>query len=155
MGHRQACAATGIAQATWYRRHRQSAPAPRPVRARRPHPRALSVAERQAVADVLHSERFSDMAPAEVYATLLDDGVYLCSEATMYRILRERDEVRERRRQATHPPKPPPNTSPPYGTRSTAAHHSGSPLKPPTWTPTGRTGWTAPATAHPHALLTI
>src|SRR5262249_25349586 len=59
----------------------------------------------QAVAEVLHSERFVDMAPAEVYATLLDEGTYQCSEATMYRILRKRGEVGERRRQATHPPK--------------------------------------------------
>lgn len=105
VGRRRACAATGIAQASWYRRHRQSALLKRPVRTPKAHPRALSAAERQAVADVLHSERFMDMAPAEVYATLLDEGTYLCSEATMYRILRQRGETRERRRQATHPPK--------------------------------------------------
>ncbi len=54
---------------------------------------------------VLNGERFADMAPAAIYATLLDEGRYLCSESTMYRILRERGEVRERRRQATHPPR--------------------------------------------------
>ncbi|MDH6580850.1 putative transposase [Kitasatospora sp. MAP5-34] len=54
---------------------------------------------------MLNGERFADMAPAAIYATLLDEGRYLCSESTMYRILRERGEVRERRRQATHPPR--------------------------------------------------
>jgi putative transposase len=72
-------------------------------RQRQMQPRALSDVERQAVLDVLHSERFVDMAPAEIYATLLDEGVYLCSESTMYRLLRERGETCERRRQATHP----------------------------------------------------
>ena len=52
---------------------------------------------------MLHSERFVDKAPAEVYATLLDEGTYLCSIATMYRMLRETGETGERRRQATHP----------------------------------------------------
>ena len=52
---------------------------------------------------VLHSERFDDLAPAEVHAILLDEGVYLCSTSTMYRLLRARGEVRERRAQATHP----------------------------------------------------
>lgn len=52
---------------------------------------------------MLHSERFVDMAPAEVHAILLDEGTYLCSVATMYRLLRRRGMVRERRRQATHP----------------------------------------------------
>lgn len=59
--------------------------------------RALSLAERQAVLDVFHEERFQDKVPAEVYATLLDEKVYLCSISTMYRILRSQNEVRERR----------------------------------------------------------
>ena len=107
VGRRAACRATGRPQASWYRAHRVSAPPPRtsPVAERRPQPRALSPAERRQVLEVLHEERFVDEAPATVYAKLLDDGVYLCSEATMYRILREAGEVRERRRQATHPPK--------------------------------------------------
>jgi putative transposase len=62
------------------------------------------VGERQALLDVLHSQRFVDQAPAEVYATLLDEGVYLASISTMYRVLRAEGEVVERRRQATHPP---------------------------------------------------
>ncbi|MFE2067537.1 transposase [Streptomyces sp. NPDC059467] len=104
VGRVKACAALGVNRATWYRHHRKSPAPPKPVRERRPHPRALTPAERERVVAVLNGERFRDTAPAEVYATLLDEGVYLCSEPTMYRILRARGEVRERRRQATHPP---------------------------------------------------
>src|SRR5581483_9742038 len=67
-------------------------------------PRALSATERAEVLEVLHSEEHVDEAPATVYAKLLDRGVYLCSVPTMYRVLRGENEVRERRRQATHPP---------------------------------------------------
>jgi putative transposase len=66
-------------------------------------PRALQPQERRAVLDVLHEPRFADQAPAEVYATLLDEHRYLCSERTMYRILAENQEVRERRAQLHHP----------------------------------------------------
>jgi putative transposase len=66
-------------------------------------PRALQPQERRTVLDVLHEPRFADQAPAEVYATLLDEGRYLCSERTMYRILAENHEVRERRAQLRHP----------------------------------------------------
>jgi len=80
-------------------------PSPRP----RPRPaRALTDAERATVLDQLHSTRFVDQAPAEVYASLLDEGVYLCSERTMYRVLAQADEVRERRAQARHPAYPKP-----------------------------------------------
>lgn len=65
-----------------------------------PTPR-LSDAEQQAILDVLHSDRFSDLAPAEVWAILLDEGIYLGSESTFYRLLRKAGEVRERRRQVT------------------------------------------------------
>lgn len=65
--------------------------------------RALTEAERQAVLDVLHSPRFVDQSPVEVYATLLDEGTYLCSVRTMYRILADSKEVRERRNQLRHP----------------------------------------------------
>ena len=68
-----------------------------------PSLRSLSVAERQRVLSVLHSERFVDLAPAQVYATLLDEGTYLCSIRTMYRILASEHEVRERRNLARHP----------------------------------------------------
>jgi putative transposase len=69
----------------------------------RVHPRALSVAEQAAVLDVLHSPRFQDAAPATVYATLLDEQVYLASERTMYRLLAAEGETRPRRDQLVHP----------------------------------------------------
>ena len=103
IGKRAACAALGRSRATYYRRHRQSPPVPRQPRVSSPQPRALSHAERAEVLGVLHEERFVDQAPATIYATLLDEGRYVCSVATMYRVLRAEDEVRERRRQARHP----------------------------------------------------
>lgn len=106
VGVRAACDAAGIAQASYYRRHRHSPAPPRPApvpHRDRPQPRALTGAERQAILGVLHSDRFVDAAPAEVWATLLDEGVYLGSISTFYRLLREAGESRERRRQATHP----------------------------------------------------
>lgn len=72
-------------------------------RTRPSSPRALSVAEKQEVLAVLHEDRFIDKAPSEVYAALLDEGRYLCSIRTMYRILKENNEVKERRNQARHP----------------------------------------------------
>jgi putative transposase len=70
---------------------------------RRPSPRALTADEQHTVLARLHEPRFVDLAPAEVYATLLDEGAYLCSERTMYRLLARRAEVRERRDQLRHP----------------------------------------------------
>jgi len=96
-----ACAALGVSRASFYR-HGQE-PAPRPATVRTPPPRALTQEERQVVLETLHSERFRDAAPAQVYATLLDEGTYLCSERTMYRLLGAADEVRERRDLARHP----------------------------------------------------
>jgi putative transposase len=104
VGVRAACRATGRSQADHYRRHRQSPPPePKPRPPRKPQPRALSQAEREQVRAVLNSEDFVDAAPAAVYHTLLDEGIYLASTSTMYRILRSHGEVRERRRHATHP----------------------------------------------------
>jgi len=105
IGVKAACAAVGRPRANHYRWHRKTPAPPRRRRQRAEQPRALSAAERQQVLDVLHSERFADLAPGEVHAILLDEGTYLCSESTMYRILRSAGEVRERRRQATHPAK--------------------------------------------------
>ena len=104
VGVKAACAAVGQPRGTHYRWHRRSPrPAP-PEQVRRPQPRGLSQVERKEVLRVLHVDEHVDEAPATVYAKLLDEGVYLCSVATMYRILRAEGEVRERRRHATHPP---------------------------------------------------
>jgi putative transposase len=103
IGKRAAYVALGRSRATYYRRHRQSPNPPHRNRKRLPHSRSLSGGERAEVLSVLHDERFVDQAPASVYATLLDEGRYLCSVPTMYRLLRADGEVRERRRQATHP----------------------------------------------------
>ena len=73
--------------------------------------------ERQTVLDVLHDPRFADKAPAEVYATLLDEGTYLCSVRTIYRILESHREVRERRDQLRTLPTASPNCWPPGPTR--------------------------------------
>jgi putative transposase len=96
----QACEALGVARSTLYRRRRPVTS--KPKRRPRPH-RALDENEREGVLDALHSERFVDKAPAQVWATLLDEGIYLCSIRTMYRILHAYDEVRERRNQRRHP----------------------------------------------------
>jgi putative transposase len=98
LGVRGTCKVLGVSPASYYRsRHPRNPPE------RRKPPRGLGEEERQRVLSVLHQERFVDLAPAEVYATLLDEGTYLCSERTMYRILEENQEVRERRDQLRHP----------------------------------------------------
>ncbi len=99
LGIAPTCAALGLPRATYYRRRRP----PRAAPPRRPSPRALGSGERAAVLALLHEPRFVDHAPAEVYASLLDAGHYLCSERTMYRLLAEHAEVRERRDQLRHP----------------------------------------------------
>ena len=100
IGTAAACRAMGMNRATVYRRRR---PLPRVVRPRPRPARALTDVERHAVLEQLHAPRFADQAPAQVYATLLDEGVYLASERTMYRLLAEHDEVRERRNQLRRP----------------------------------------------------
>lgn len=96
------CEALGVSRATTYRTwHRERFPAeckPRPKPTR-----ALSEEERQVVLNVLHEERFQDQPPAQVVATLLDEERFLCSERTMYRILKDEGEVKERRNQLRHP----------------------------------------------------
>ena len=98
LGIAPTCAALGVARATYYRRRRPCCDRPR----RPASPRALSAEERAAVLTVLHEPRFVDLPPAEIYATLLDEGRYLCSERTMYRVLAGHQEVRERRNQLRH-----------------------------------------------------
>lgn len=95
------CHSVGLARATLYRRRQPARVLAPSVRA--PSARALAPAERHAVLEVLHSERFVDQSPAEVQATLLEEQTYLCSTRTMYRILDAAQEVRERRDQARHP----------------------------------------------------
>ncbi len=98
-----ACAALGVSRATVQRR-RARLSAPPAISRPRPAPaRALSAAQQQVVLDLLHAERFADQAPAEIYASLLDEGVYHCSIRTMYRMLDQNGEVRERRKQLRHP----------------------------------------------------
>jgi putative transposase len=97
-----ACRAMGVARATLYRRRKPSRPKT-DDRPRCRQPRSLDESERREVLDLLHSPRFVDKAPATVYATLLDEGMYHCSIRTMYRILHDAREVRERRNQLRHP----------------------------------------------------
>jgi putative transposase len=102
IGIRPACRALGAAPATIYRRRRP--PEPRALKPRPTPARALSQDERERVLELLHSERFVDCSPAQVWATLLDEGQYLASERTMYRLLEaEHGSVTERRNQLTHP----------------------------------------------------
>jgi putative transposase len=93
-------AALGLSRATFYRHRRRHDGAPGP---RSRPPRALDPAERTRVLETLNSPRFVDQAPAQVVATLLEEDRYLCSTRTMYRILAEAEEVRERRDQRRHP----------------------------------------------------
>jgi putative transposase len=123
VGVTAACEAVGMPRASFYRQGGRSATPMRPSprnegavgerselsvpgaseRVDRAHPRALSLAEQAAVLDVLHSPRFQDATPATVYATLLDEGTYLASERTMYRLLAAEGETRPRRDQLVHP----------------------------------------------------
>jgi len=99
VGQAAACRALGVPRASLYRSMQ-----PAPSRRVRPTPeRALTAAERQTVLDHLQSERFADKAPAEVYATLIDEGIFLCSIRTMHRILAQNGELKERRNQLRHP----------------------------------------------------
>jgi putative transposase len=100
LGIAPTCAALGLPRATYYRCRQSPCDRPRPPRR---VPRALRPEERATVLARLHEPRFVDLAPAEVYATLLDEDQYLCSERTMYRILTANAEVRERRNQLRHP----------------------------------------------------
>ena len=99
IGVQAACGALSVPRSSLYHARRASAERSHP----KISPRAFSQAEKITVRQELNSERFQDRAPREVYATLLDEGQYLCSWRSMYRILAENDEVRERRNQLRHP----------------------------------------------------
>ena len=103
VGTAAACRAIGVARATWYRHQNPAEPSSERANTTGHQPRALTTCQRQTVLDTLHSSRFVDQAPAAVYTSLLDEGVYHCSVRTMYRILQDNDEVRERRNQLSHP----------------------------------------------------
>jgi putative transposase len=102
---KRACELLGAARATVYRRRRPQPPAPCPAPIRVEPANKLTEAERQRILSVLRSPEYCDLAPAQVWARLLDDGIYLCSIRTMYRLLAVAGESRERRRQRTHPAK--------------------------------------------------
>ncbi len=103
VGIKPACESLDIQRSSFYRTQKRKSTPPVESKKRPSPPRALSPDERQDVLDVLHSDRFVDKAPHEVYGTLLDEGEYYCSIRTMYRILDEHTEVKERRNQLTHP----------------------------------------------------
>ena len=114
VGVSSACRAMSVPRSTYYRWLPNSpaddseesggvSPPLRPETPTRRSPRALGVEEEQQTLGELRSERFMDQSPAQVYATLLDEGKYLCSERTMYRILERHGEVKERRNQRKHP----------------------------------------------------
>ena len=99
IGVSEACRVLGVPRSSVYRARK-----PKAEPTSRPTPeRALSAEEKAKVRNVLNGERFCDSSPREVYATLLDEGVYYCHWRTMYRILEEHNEVCERRRERRHP----------------------------------------------------
>jgi len=99
-----ACDALAVARATYYRHNRCHDGLKRPCRSGRQAPLALTAEERQHVLDLMHSEPFVDKAPHQIYARLLDQGIYLCSIRTMYRLLKNaHGNVKERRRCVQRP----------------------------------------------------
>ena len=97
-----ACRAFGLCRASWYRRDRPG-PMYGPKKRRKPTKRTLTPAERSEALEFMNSPRFVNHAPADIVTALLEETRYLCSERTMYRILKDNDQVRERRQQLRHP----------------------------------------------------
>lgn len=98
----QSCSGLAIARSSFYgwQASKPAKPSPQP----RPTPkRALSIVEKNTIRDVLNSDRFANQPPRQVFASLLDEGQYLCSVRSMYRILAANGEVKERRNQRKHP----------------------------------------------------
>jgi putative transposase len=107
VGRTMACVAFGVNERSNRHRRQNADGRARPraaiePRERRPHPARLSDSEKEQIVTTLCEERFCDLAPAQVYTTLLDEATYLCSERQMYRVLAERGLVRERRRGHVH-----------------------------------------------------
>ena len=100
---KSACELLGVARASVYRARVPPLQGPRPAPAVGVQPTALTEQERAQILEVLNSDRFADKSPAQVWAVCLDEGRYLGSVSTMYRLLRAAGPVRERRAQATHP----------------------------------------------------
>ncbi len=104
VGVGRACQVLGVPRSSVYRHRRTRQDPGQSLSKKRPTPsRALEKRERAHVLDVLNSGRFQDAAPRQVWAQLLDEGTYLCSWRSMYRILEANDQVRERRNQLSHP----------------------------------------------------
>jgi putative transposase len=111
IGVAPACDALVVPRSSYYRRQHPgagavAAPAPEAIQLVKGSPRGLCEAEQNRALEVLNSERFADRSPAEVYHTLLDEGIYICSERTMYRLLEKMTKhgrVLERRDQLRHP----------------------------------------------------
>ena len=103
VGIESACDALGVSRASFYRQPAFGPALPVPVIQRPAPARALRAEERETVRALLNSVRFQDCAPASIQATLLDEGQYLCSTRTMYRVLAQDGATRERRDQLTHP----------------------------------------------------
>ena len=102
VGLQPACSALGVSRATLYRQRTRRVETPLEGRSH-PPPLRLDGEERQAVVDQLHATRFMDASPHTIHATLLDEGQYLCSVRTMYRILAQEGELKERRNVCRHP----------------------------------------------------
>lgn len=107
VGTTRACALAGRSKATHYRALAGPVHGPRPPRPTPPN--ALAPEERERVLRLLRGPAYRDLAVAHVWAMLLDEGIYLCSQSTMHRLLREAGENRDRRRQRTHPAKAKPH----------------------------------------------
>lgn len=101
----EACRLLGASRATLYRQRTPVMLGPRPAPIPGLQPNRLHDSERAAILDYLDSDRFADKAPEQIWAVLLDEGVYVASVSTFYRVLREASQVRERRAQARHPPR--------------------------------------------------
>jgi putative transposase len=103
-----ACAALHVPRSRFYRLQKPVVTADSRPRLKTPAPRALSLTEKETVLQLLNSERFQDQAPRAMYATLLDEGLYVCHWRSMYRFLAENQQVSERRNQLAHPAAPKP-----------------------------------------------